>query len=83
MTTITESDLTAALREVHKKITVKTQPGEFTVKIYAEANDVSPHVAISLIEKGVESGLIVSVGMRTINGHATKVYRLKTASEVL
>jgi hypothetical protein len=31
----------------------------------------------------VESGLIVSVGMRTINGHATKVYRLKTASEVL
>jgi hypothetical protein len=83
MTTITESDLTAALREIHAKLTKKIEPDEFTIKIFSKANGVSPHVSVSLVDKALKSGLIVFVGMRTINGHATKVYRLKTASEVL
>ena len=83
MTTITESDLTAALREVHRKITVKIQPGEFTVLMYAEANGCEKQAAVTLVNEGVKSGLIVQVGQRTIAGHATNVYRLKTDTEVL
>ena len=77
MTTVSETDLTAALREVHAQITTRIKPGEFTVEIYAQANGITTKAATWFIRTGVKSGLIILVDKRVLGGHATNVYRLK------
>ena len=77
MTTITESDLTAALREVHAQITTRIKPGEFTVEIYARVNGITKKAATWFVKTGVKSGLIIFVEKRVLSGHASNIYTLK------
>ena len=77
MTTVTETDLTVALREVHIRIKTRVQPGEFTARMYREANSVTDQAAVTLISDGIKFGLIIFVEKRNINGHPTNIYTLK------
>ena len=74
--TITEDDLTLALRQLHAENHPNRQDGEFTIAEYVAANNITVDAAENTLEYLLKIGKIERPPKRFIGGRIVRVYKI-------
>ena len=62
---MTESELNAIFARVYQQYaTADLQPGEFTIRMFSEARNISYNAAAAIIRKAIKAGSLQEIGFR-------------------